>query len=325
MAGAVIQGFFQGGRPRLGAPSRPGSLQPRGAQPGAPAGAVVDASVLRTNGPGAPLPDPLRQTMERALAADFSAVRIHVGPQADRIGAIAFTAGADIYFAPGRFQPDSPAGLRLLGHELAHVVQQRQGRLRGAPGAVTVVQDAGLEAEADRAGDRAAAAALQPKTLHPMAHHPVRAGATPAPRPGPVAQMKCKHCNAASHASAKCPKVATAATTLAEPSGRTITNGSGDKAVREKFEHCVGVMDKGKRWSDCLLTGTKSIIGGYNGAKTGLKDGSARIDRQGLGNVQFQVDGASYAGVTFDPETTDASSVRAGLIASFASGMLTRL
>ena len=96
--------------------------------------------------------------METALRADFSAVRVHVGPQAQRIGAVAFTIGSDIYFAPGRFQPDTIHGQQLLGHELAHVVQQRQGRVRSPTGAgVVVVQDRLLEAEADRLGYLAAA------------------------------------------------------------------------------------------------------------------------------------------------------------------------
>ena len=95
--------------------------------------------------------------MEAAFGADFSTVRVHVGPQAERIGAIAFTLGSDIYFAPGRFQPDTAPGRQLLGHELAHVLQQRQGRVRNPTGAgVAVVHDRALEAEADRMGHRAA-------------------------------------------------------------------------------------------------------------------------------------------------------------------------
>src|SRR5699024_5721651 len=59
---------------------------------------------------------------------DFSAVRVHTdGPaaaRAQRLGAVAVTAGNDIDFAPGRYAPDTAAGQRLLAHELAHVVQQ---------------------------------------------------------------------------------------------------------------------------------------------------------------------------------------------------------
>ena len=118
---------------------------------------------------GRPLPDAVRGKMEAALGADFSNVRVHVGPQAERIGAIAFTLGSDIYFAPGRYQPDTVHGRQLLGHELAHVVQQRAGRVRNPLGSgIAVVQDHALEAEADRLGRHAAA-------------HRVTAQAKPAP------------------------------------------------------------------------------------------------------------------------------------------------
>jgi hypothetical protein len=111
---------------------------------------------------GKPLPDAVRGRMEAALGADFSNVRVHVGPQAERIGAIAFTIGSDIYFAPGRYQPDTTHGQQLLGHELAHVVQQRQGRVRNPSGVgVAVVQDRALEAEADRMGHRAASSRVK--------------------------------------------------------------------------------------------------------------------------------------------------------------------
>jgi hypothetical protein len=103
------------------------------------------------NGGGRPLPDWLRTPMEAALRADFSRVRIHVGPQAERIGAHAFTTGPEIYFAPGQFRPETAAGRRLLGHELAHVVQQREGRVRGSPGiSAWIVRDQALEMEAER-------------------------------------------------------------------------------------------------------------------------------------------------------------------------------
>ena len=61
---------------------------------------------------------------------DFSSIRVHyVG--ADRAcraaHASAFTVGADIYFADGAFTPHTRAGLWLLAHEVAHVVQQSAG------------------------------------------------------------------------------------------------------------------------------------------------------------------------------------------------------
>ncbi len=168
MPSNVIQGRFLGPAARPAHGVRPPGKTAQGAIQRHGAGVMpVDAAVLRVQGPGAALPPEVRLHMESAFGADFSSVRVHVGPQAERIGAIAFTSGADIYFAPGRYQPETPAGRRLLGHELAHVVQQRQGRVRNPAGGVAIVQDAALEAEADRMGDRAASAPLQMKPARP--------------------------------------------------------------------------------------------------------------------------------------------------------------
>jgi hypothetical protein len=149
-------------------PARPAAVQRHGAAGTFP---VEAAQLGLASAGGRPLPDPVRGKMEAALGADFSNVRVHVGPQAERIGAIAFTIGSDIYFAPGRYQPDTPHGQQLLGHELAHVVQQRAGRVRNPLGSgLAVVQDTALEAEADRLGRNAAA-------------HPVAAQAKMPPAP----------------------------------------------------------------------------------------------------------------------------------------------
>jgi hypothetical protein len=97
--------------------------------------------------------------MERAFGADFSGVQIHRDGRAAALGAQAFTQGDSIHLAPGRGDMASPDGRALVGHELAHVVQQRDGRVpartvqgKGAP----IVSNAGLEREADEAGAAAA-------------------------------------------------------------------------------------------------------------------------------------------------------------------------
>jgi ribosomal protein S18 acetylase RimI-like enzyme len=165
-----------GGRPPVAQPRPPGPPVPAFAgrqgtvqRHGSGGAFAVEAGqVGLLSGGGRPLPEAVRGKMEAALGADFSNVRVHVGPQAERIGAIAFTLGSDIYFAPGRFQPDTVQGQQLLGHELAHVVQQRAGRVRNPLGSgIAVVQDHALEAEADRLGRHAAAhrVAAQPKVM----------------------------------------------------------------------------------------------------------------------------------------------------------------
>ena len=95
--------------------------------------------------------------MEAAFGTSFADVRVHIGHEAATIGALAFTHGTDLYFAPGQYNPQTQPGQKLLGHELAHVVQQRAGRVRNPVGAgVAVVQDPALEDEAERLGMRAA-------------------------------------------------------------------------------------------------------------------------------------------------------------------------
>jgi hypothetical protein len=80
---------------------------------------------------GAPLPPAVRVQMERQLGADFSLVRVHEGPQGSAVGSVAYTRGTDIHFAPGAYTPGTAQGDQLIAHELAHVVQQRQGRVDG--------------------------------------------------------------------------------------------------------------------------------------------------------------------------------------------------
>ena len=135
--------------------------------------------------------------MERVFQANFADVRVHVGPQPSALGALAFTQGANIYFAPGTYEPATARGLRLLGHELTHVVQQRSGRVANPFGAgrIALVQDPALEAEAERMGLRVtqlATAAPVPARLPPTAIPPALQGcrnphaATPRAYPLPA-------------------------------------------------------------------------------------------------------------------------------------------
>jgi Domain of unknown function (DUF4157) len=103
-------------------------------------------------GGGRKLPEAVQQKMEAAFNADFSDVRIHEGGAPEALGAIAYTQGADIHFAPGEYRPMQPQGYQLLGHELAHVVQQRAGRVSAQS---PINTDAHLEAEADAMAARA--------------------------------------------------------------------------------------------------------------------------------------------------------------------------
>ncbi|MBL8625987.1 MAG: DUF4157 domain-containing protein [Myxococcales bacterium] len=105
-----------------------------------------------------PLPDGVRGQMERALGADFADVRVREDASAGALGADAYARGDEITFAPGQFDPASRGGQELIGHELVHVVQQRQGRVATtqARGGTAINADPALEREADELGARAA-------------------------------------------------------------------------------------------------------------------------------------------------------------------------
>lgn len=89
---------------------------------------------------GARLDAGTRRFFEPRFSADFSQVRVHsdaaAAASAQLVNAEAYTAGNDIVFGAGRYAPGTPAGRRLLAHELAHVVQQARGMTAGAPGPV---------------------------------------------------------------------------------------------------------------------------------------------------------------------------------------------
>lgn len=107
------------------------------------------------------IPTPVLRKMEHFFGQDFSDVRVHANsPAAPGMGAIAYTQGHSLHFAPGQFQPGTLAGQQLLGHELTHVVQQRAGRVQPLvrlKSGVALNEDARLEREADAQGAKAAA------------------------------------------------------------------------------------------------------------------------------------------------------------------------
>ncbi len=147
-------------RPTAPQPISPVAPRPAAVQPsGGNAFAVPPGFQLRPSALGQRLPEAVQQKMEAFFGARFDDVRVHIGHEAASIGALAFTIGSDLYFAPGQYNPQTVQGQKLLGHELTHVVQQAPGGVRNPLGAGTaVVQDPGLEAEAERMGMRAAAA-----------------------------------------------------------------------------------------------------------------------------------------------------------------------
>ena len=136
------------------------------------------------------LPLAVQAKMEGAMGADFSNVNIHKeSASATEVGALAFAQGNDVHFAPGQYNPESSSGQELIGHELAHVVQQREGRVQPTTQAkgLPVNDDPGLEAEADEMGKNAVQLKVEqnvieayPSTVFPGIIQKVPDGGTPS-------------------------------------------------------------------------------------------------------------------------------------------------
>lgn len=160
-------------RPEL-MPAPPGAVQRAAAGRPAPARAAavtpLALETLQLAPGGQPLPSAVRQRMESLLGGDLSEVRIHQGAQPAAIGAVAFTAGAHIYFAPGHYRPTEPAGQRLLARQLTYVLQQRTGLARNPQGrGVVLVRDPELDAQAEQLGELASRPGVMQAKMLPAA------------------------------------------------------------------------------------------------------------------------------------------------------------
>jgi len=102
-----------------------------------------------------PLAGELKVAAERFFHADLSDVVLHYGDHAQSLGAVACACGHTIHVSR-RFHAGSQEERELLGHELAHIVQQRQGRVRrtAAIAGDFMNDDPALEREAVEAGWR---------------------------------------------------------------------------------------------------------------------------------------------------------------------------
>jgi hypothetical protein len=80
---------------------------------------------------GRPLDPDLRSFFEPRFGHNFADVRVHTdsfsADLARNLSSQAFTAGNHIAFGSREYRPAEPGGMRLLAHELSHVVQQSRG------------------------------------------------------------------------------------------------------------------------------------------------------------------------------------------------------
>ncbi len=142
-------------------------------------------SALRS--PGRPLDPATRAVFEARLGHNFGRVRVHAdahaGASAKAVNALAYTVGEHVVFAPGRFRPQDSEGRLLLGHELAHVVQQ------SAAGIGPPTSEAALEAEADGAA-AAAERGGRGSVMHRVAPHLLRQEEAGDPQPKPAKKSR---------------------------------------------------------------------------------------------------------------------------------------
>jgi len=96
------------------------------------------------------LPNDLKSGMENLSGKDMSDVKVHKNSaKPAQVKAHAYAQGNDIHLGSGQE--------KHLPHELAHVVQQKQGRVKPTiqKKGVAVNDDPGLEKEADTMGEKA--------------------------------------------------------------------------------------------------------------------------------------------------------------------------
>lgn len=91
-------------------------------------------------GAGRGLDPAAREGLEPRLGVELDAVRVHHDAAAADLcrdlKAEAFTHGRDIFFAPGRYAPQTARGASLLAHEVTHTIQQQGLVQRGARAAL---------------------------------------------------------------------------------------------------------------------------------------------------------------------------------------------
>lgn len=102
---------------------------------------------------GRVLPAMLRAHLARLLGASLGGISVRICSEAEAIGALAVARGNQLILSPRVLALRRAARLGVLGHELVHVLQQRQGATRG----FAIAEPPVLESEAIRAGRRIAA------------------------------------------------------------------------------------------------------------------------------------------------------------------------
>jgi len=148
--------------------------------------------VLRS--PGQPLDTASRTFFEPRFDYDFSQVRVHRDAQALQsaraVNAVAYTIGSHVILGSSKYSPNTRSGQRLLAHELAHVVQQRENHGRidrqfaiGEPG-TQYERNADLIADNIISGNRSSFPGILNSPVQLQREEPADAGVTQSPDAG---------------------------------------------------------------------------------------------------------------------------------------------
>jgi hypothetical protein len=122
--GAVIQ-FAQPEDTTSVAPPVITLHRPAGKPPGNPVLRKIESTTVTSS--GNPLPVAIRNPLSQSFSIDLTPIRVHMDARAQHtarsFNTRAFAYGHHIFLGPG----ESPNDLRLMAHEVAHVVQQSGG------------------------------------------------------------------------------------------------------------------------------------------------------------------------------------------------------
>lgn len=104
------------------------------------------------------LPDAIKSGIESLSGVDISDVRVHYNSaKPAQLNAHAYAQGVNVHLSPDVSNPHDAQSATQLAHELWHVVQQKQGRLKPGPCGGLVTNDAALESEADAMANKVVA------------------------------------------------------------------------------------------------------------------------------------------------------------------------
>lgn len=152
---------------------------------GGPARSTAPPIVNRVlNSPGRPLDTKTRAFVEPRFKHDFSNVRIHDDQRAmesaHAVDALAYTVGPHIAFGK-QFQPSQQRDLRMLSHELAHVVQQDGASVT----ANSNIEIGRADDRSEREADEFASSVMNQTPRRGLSHVGLRVARQTPPSPAP--------------------------------------------------------------------------------------------------------------------------------------------